>query len=83
MVKNDKKSDKLKSTPIRWGRQTADFYTALEGKHVTVALVTGKALKGELVGVDQYDIILRQSSGLDVLVGKGSIAYVHPSPAEG
>lgn len=62
--------------------QSADFYYQLEGQHVTIALVTGKALKGELIGADTYDIIIRQSSGLEVLIVKGAIAYVHRSPAD-
>ena len=72
--------EKERGAPNRWGMASAEFYYQLENQHVTIALTTGKALKGRLIGVDTYDIIIRQSSGLEVLIIKGAIAYVHKSP---
>jgi small nuclear ribonucleoprotein (snRNP)-like protein len=60
-----------------WGRRAAEFYEELEGQLVLVAVSNGKMFKGHLVGVDVYDIIIRQDSGLELLIPKGSIVYVH------
>jgi hypothetical protein len=44
---------------------------------VLVVVANGKAFKGCLIGVDVYDIIIQQESGLELLIPKGSIVYVH------
>ncbi|HEY77282.1 MAG TPA: hypothetical protein G4O00_14090 [Thermoflexia bacterium] len=60
-----------------WGKRSAEFYADLQGKKVRVSTVTGKVYSGVLVGVDTYDLIIRQDSGLEVLITKGSVVYVH------
>ena len=60
-----------------WGKRTAEFYSGLENQHVQVAVATGKIFKGTLIGVDVYDIIIRQESGLELLIAKGNVVYVH------
>ena len=71
-----------KSKPQQvWGLRTAAFYADLEGKPVLVAVLGGKRFKGTLVGVDTYDIIIKQYTGLKILVPKGSIVYVHRASA--
>ena len=60
-----------------WGKRAAVFYTDLENQLVQVAVATGKIFKGTLIGVDVYDIIIRQESGLELLIAKGNVVYVH------
>ncbi|MFZ5915456.1 MAG: hypothetical protein ACOYZ7_00805 [Chloroflexota bacterium] len=73
------KEEKPKRT---WGQSQAEYLAALQGRQVTVVLMDGKALKGELSGVDTYELFVRQATGLEVMVNKGAVKYVHPSPAE-
>lgn len=67
--------------PQVWGRRTAQFYYDLQGKEVLIAVTTGKAFRGTLVGLDTYDLIIRQESGLEMLIPKGSVVYVHSRAA--
>ena len=60
-----------------WGKRAAEFYTALENQLVQVAVSTGKTFRGTLIGVDVYDIIIQQESGLELLIAKGNVVYVH------
>ncbi len=60
-----------------WGKRAAAFYAELENERILVAVSNGKMFKGHLVGVDVYDIIIRQESGLELLIPKGGIVYVH------
>ena len=39
----------------------------------------GKAMKGKLTGVDTYELYIEQSNGLEVMINKGAIKYLHPS----
>jgi hypothetical protein len=66
-----------------WGTRSAEFFAGLEEQPVTVATVGGKRLKGTLIGVDVYDLIIRQASGLELLLPKGNVVYVHRSTLEG
>lgn len=50
---------KLKRT---WGQSQAEYLAALQGRQVTVTLMDGKALKGELTGVDTYELFVRQAT---------------------
>ena len=68
---------KRRLTPYTHGVLSADFYAQHVGKSVSVATVTGKSFKGTLIGVDQYDLILRQETGLEILFNKGNIVYLH------
>jgi len=70
-------SDKSKASQI-WGKRTADFFTELANKTIQVAVSNDKLFKGQLIGVDVYDIIIRQASGLELLIPKGNIVYIHP-----
>jgi sRNA-binding regulator protein Hfq len=79
MSNEEKKAEKPKRN---WGQSQARYLAALEGKQVAVVFADGKALKGELVGVDTYEIFIKQANGLEVMVSKGAIKYVHPASAE-
>ena len=60
-----------------WGKRAAIFYAEQEGQMVQVAVSTGKIFNGTLIGVDVYDIVIRQQSGLELLIPKGNIVYIH------
>ena len=76
-------SNEEKKKPKRnWGQSQAKYLAALEGKQVTVVFNDGKAMKGELTGVDTYEVFLRQSNGLEVMINKGAIKYLHPAAVE-
>ena len=60
-----------------WGKRAAEFYAELENQKVQIAVATGKIFKGTLIGVDVYDIIIQQESGLNLLIAKGNVVYVH------
>lgn len=73
--------NKAKNAPQIWGQRSQDFYAALREQNVTVATTGGKLFKGTLIGVDVYDIFIRQASGLDLLINKGNVVYVHATPS--
>jgi hypothetical protein len=64
---------RLETTHIytRPGRQ--DLEQAVE----SVALSNGKSFKGQLIGADPYSLVIRQSSGLKLMINKGQIVYIH------
>ena len=64
-------------TPGIWGRKAPQFYAGLREQEVVVHTVTGKTFRGTLVGVDVYDIVIRQDSGLEIMFSKGNIVFVH------
>jgi sRNA-binding regulator protein Hfq len=76
-MSNDEKKPKR-----NWRQSQAGYLAALKGKQVAVAFPDGEALKGELTGVDTYELFIKQSQGLEVMVSKGAIKYLHPVPAE-
>ena len=81
-MSNEEKQNKAEKPKRNWGQGQARYLAALEGKQVAVVFADGKALKGELVGVDTYEIFIKQANGLEVMVSKGAIKYLHPAAAE-
>jgi small nuclear ribonucleoprotein (snRNP)-like protein len=73
-------AEKTKPAQV-WGKRAAEFYTELENQMVQVSVTSGKTFKGTLIGVDVYDIIIQQESGLELLISKGNIVYVHKAMA--
>ena len=69
-------SDKSKASQV-WGKRAAEFFDELANKTILVAVSNGKVFKGELIGVDVYDILIRQTSGLELLLPKGNVIYIH------
>ncbi len=69
--------DEKTKVPQVWGKRSADFYTELENQPVQVAVSNGKSFKGLLIGVDVYDVLIRQETGLELLIPKGNIIYIH------
>jgi len=82
--------EKKKKPKRNWGQNQAEYLaapstslrTGLEGKQVTVVFLDGKAMKGELMGVDTYELYIQQSNGLEVMINKGAIKYLHPAAVE-
>ena len=69
-------SDRSKASQV-WGKRAAEFFAELENQPISVAVSNGKVFKGRLTGVDVYDILIRQDSGLELLLPKGNIIYIH------
>lgn len=69
--------------PAIWGRRTAAFYAALQDQPVYIALTNGQILHGRLRGVDTYELMLQQEAGLELLINKGQVLYVHRAPTGG
>jgi sRNA-binding regulator protein Hfq len=61
------------------GQSHVEYLAALQGRQVTVVFGDGKALKGEMTGVDTYELFIKQSFGLEMMIRKGTIRYLHPS----
>lgn len=62
-----------------WGQRQAQYLADLQDQQVTIVFQDGKALQGALVGVDQFFLFIRQTSGLEVMVSKGAVKYLHPA----
>lgn len=56
-------SNEEKKPKRNWGQSQAEYLAVLQGKQVTVAFEDGKALKGEL-------------TGLEVMISKGAIKSI-------
>lgn len=82
MSSEEEKVKKAEKPKRNWGQSQAKYLAALEDRQVTVVFADGKALKGELTGVDTYELFIRQANGLEVMVSKGAIKYLHPTKAE-
>jgi sRNA-binding regulator protein Hfq len=63
-------------------RSFASTGPTMKSKQITVAFLDGKALKGELTGVDTYELFVKQSNGLEIMSRKGAIKYLHPAAEE-
>jgi len=59
-----------------WGLRSATFYERCEGEDITIHLMIGEELRGELLGVDRYDVTLASDDGKTLLIPKHAIAYV-------
>jgi len=58
------------------------FLDALKGQEVMVAFLDGKAMHGVLLGNDRYNLFIRQQSGLEIMICKHALKYVHATKAE-
>jgi small nuclear ribonucleoprotein (snRNP)-like protein len=65
------------SAPGKWGKVPREFIHELQDERVLISLVTGKAFKGNLVGADPYSLVLQQDSGLEMMINKGNVIYLH------
>ena len=65
-----------------FGRRSFEFFQELRDQQVRVATITGQRYAGILIGVDVYDLIIRQANGLEILFPKGNVVYVHSAQEE-
>jgi small nuclear ribonucleoprotein (snRNP)-like protein len=66
----------------KWGKEPDEFIYDLKDKSVLVLLSTGKSFKGQLIGADPYNLVLRQQSGLELMISKGQMVYIHATKSE-
>ncbi len=59
-----------------FGLTSSAYYAALRERSVQIVTLDGKVYGGLLVGVDQYDIFIKQQSGAVVLIAKHAIKTV-------
>ncbi len=60
-----------------WGLGANEFFRSLASKPIKLAAMDGKLYSGTLVGVDQYDLFVRQTNGLTLMFPKHSIKFLH------
>jgi len=60
-----------------WGLTAPQFYADLREQPILLKMSTGEKFRGALIGVDQYDLFIRQDSGLVLKLSKGTIVYCH------
>jgi sRNA-binding regulator protein Hfq len=71
---------KIKTTSkslARWGTSSQTFFNDAEGETLTVHLMTGDTVTGELIGLDTFDIVILPEGGNKIIVPKHAIAYAH------
>ncbi len=66
-----------KSTTV-WCISSREFYDAIHDKLVRVTTTDGKIYTATLVGVDQYDLVLKQGDGALILMPKHAIKLIVP-----
>ena len=82
---NDKPNEKTNDKPaslVRWGRQPDEVLYGLRGKLVNVKCLDNKIYQGKLTGLGVYQFVITQSSGLELVFGKGSLVYIHAAAVE-
>ncbi len=67
----------MQKLSTRWGVNSAEFYSALRDKPIRITALDAKSYAGVLVGIDQYDLVIRLANGLVVLFPKHSVKYLH------
>lgn len=68
---------RAKKTPGVWGVTGTQFIHSLKDRDIQVTTTTGKSIRGTLIGADLYTIVIRQESGLELMIGKGNVVYLH------
>lgn len=59
-----------------WGVSAAEFYANLRDKPVQVVTLDSKIYKGALIGVDVYDVVIKQANGATILLAKHAIKFL-------
>ncbi|MBM3127566.1 MAG: hypothetical protein FJ009_02905 [Chloroflexi bacterium] len=67
---------KTNGAPKTWGASSAEFYASLRDKPIQIVTLDGKIYKGMLVGVDTYDLTLRQANGAPMLLAKHAVKFI-------
>jgi sRNA-binding regulator protein Hfq len=68
--------------PGHWGLNSAPFFNGRREPPMKVALLDGQLLSGVRVGVDPYNVFLRQTSDLGVMIPKHAVKYGHAAPPQ-
>ena len=63
-------------TEKTWGVSAAEFYKGLRDQPIQVVTIDGKLYKGNLVGVDVYDLVIQQAAGATILLAKHAVKFV-------
>ena len=76
------KSNETKPTTTKpatgWGISTREFLEQAQNQLVRVTTLDGKTYPATLVGVDQYDLVLKQGDGALILMPKHAIKLIVP-----
>lgn len=59
-----------------WGIKAEEFFWSLRDQNVLIQTTQGR-YKGTLVGCSPYTLVVHQENGLEILIFKGQIVYVH------
>lgn len=59
-----------------WGVTSAAYLYTLRDRPVQVITTDGKAYRGALVGVDIYDVVLKQPNGFLILIAKHAVKLI-------
>lgn len=62
--------------PKTWGVSSAESYNGLRDKPVQVVSTDNKLYRGVLVGVDTYDLALRQANGATMMFAKHAVKFI-------
>ena len=76
-------SEKKERPKATWGQTQAAYLSALQGQQITVVFQDGKALRGTLSGVGVYELFVTQDSGLELMIQKSGVKYLHPTSGNG
>ncbi len=71
--------------PLYWGQTTAEFLYRLRGQAIRLVTLDGKEYRGQLVGVDRFEVFLQPASGPVLCMHKHAIKYISAdaAPANG
>lgn len=79
MLTGEPREQRQPATPRTWGMTAAEFYAGLQGKAINVTTIDAKIYGGFLVGLDQYDLLIRTPAGVVMLIAKHAIKVVTPA----
>ena len=71
------------TTPRTWGVSAAEFYAGLRDAPIQVMTLDGKLYKGILIGVDVYDVVIKQANGATILLAKHAVKFVQADAPNG
>jgi hypothetical protein len=69
-------NEKQSNAPRTWGVSSAEFYANLRDAPIQAVTLDGKLYKGTLVGVDLYDLVIKQTSGATILLAKHAVKFL-------
>lgn len=74
------KSKDINTKPLStWGIATRDSFAAVQNKVIRVTTLDGKTYVATLLGVDTYDLVLKQNDGAWFLIPKHAVKLIIPA----